>query len=186
MLTVSLISQVLHCGDNVNLADTTEKPCAEHVDSAVDSGTARSVPGVDEDGGGTATVRLVDFATEFEDALGTGWGGIFVPGEVVELGDGASLAALQVLEVERTDQVVVGPDVLGHQVDLEGSVHLASRVRPVVLLLFALIGGGEIHDEANAVLPDCLPEGCDLVAGRGLGGDVDGLSGKKISKSGHI
>lgn len=36
----------------------------------------------------------------------------------MELGDGARLVGLHVLQVEAADQEVVAPDVLGHEVDL--------------------------------------------------------------------
>lgn len=36
----------------------------------------------------------------------------------MELGDGACLVGLQVLQVEAPHQEVLTPDVLGHQVDL--------------------------------------------------------------------
>lgn len=40
------------------------------------------------------------------------------PGQEVELGDGARLVGLQVLQVEAAHQEVLAPDVLRHQVDL--------------------------------------------------------------------
>lgn len=41
------------------------------------------------------------------------------PGQEVELGDGARLVGLQVLQVEAPDQEVLAPDVLRHQVNLK-------------------------------------------------------------------
>lgn len=41
------------------------------------------------------------------------------PGQEVELGDGARLVGLQVLQVEAAHQEVLAPDVLRDQVDLE-------------------------------------------------------------------
>lgn len=41
------------------------------------------------------------------------------PGKEVELGHGACLVGLQVLEVEAAHQVVVTPDVFRHQVHLQ-------------------------------------------------------------------
>lgn len=56
--------------------------------------------------------------SELEERLGGGRGAGVGPGEEVELGDGAGLACLDVLQVEGPDQVVVTPDVLGHKVNL--------------------------------------------------------------------
>lgn len=48
-----------------------------------------------------------------------------VPGEEVELSDGAGLSRTHVLEIEGAHQIVVTPDVFRHQVHLdevEGSI----------------------------------------------------------------
>lgn len=123
---------MFHGGGHVDLADTTEQTGTQQVQSTVDTDAADAVPGMDKDRGGSATIRFVDLSkeqtritvgrgeapSELEETLGTGRGGVLLPGEIVELGDGAGLAVLEILKVEGTHEVVVTPDVLGDQVDL--------------------------------------------------------------------
>lgn len=51
------------------------------------------------------------------------------PGEKMELGHSASLVGLQVLEVKTTHQVIIAPNVFGHQVDLRIEKILVNIVR---------------------------------------------------------
>ena len=51
------------------------------------------------------------------------------PGQEVELGHGARLVSLQVLQVETPYEIVVTPDMFGHQ------VHLQTSKRKVIILV---------------------------------------------------
>ena len=71
----------------------------------------------------TTTVRVTetktDLPSELQDGLGGGGDVAVRPGEEVELGHRPRLPGLAVLQVERPHQVVLAPDVLRHQVDLQ-------------------------------------------------------------------
>ena len=71
----------------------------------------------------TTTARVTetetDLPSELQDCLGGGGDVAVRPGQEVELSHGPRLPGLVVLQVERPHQVVLAPDVLRHQVDLE-------------------------------------------------------------------
>ena len=102
--------------------------------------------------------------SEFEQTLRRGWRSVLLPRQIVELCDGASLAGAQVLEIERSDEIVVGPDMFRYKVDLkmfiqylhisqgvccgylEWTVNFWARFRPVGLFLAALFRWCQVDD----------------------------------------
>jgi len=59
-----------------------------------------------------------DVPSEFQKSFGRVRDTIFGPRKEMELGDRSRLSRADVLQVERTDQVIVAPDVFADQMDL--------------------------------------------------------------------
>ena len=82
------------------------------------------------------------------------------PRPEVELRDSPRLPRAGVLQVDGADEVVLAPDVLADEVNLEDVVLLGALGRPVAVaeLEAVVLEPREHHDDDAALLPDHLPE----------------------------
>lgn len=60
-----------------------------------------------------------DLPTKFQQRLGCRRHSMIRPGEKVELSDGAGLVCAEILQVEASHQIILTPDMLGHQMHLQ-------------------------------------------------------------------
>lgn len=123
-----------------------------------------------------SAIRLVDLSSEFEDRLQIRRYTVLRPGQIVELGNSASLIGFGVFQVEWANHVVLWPDVLTNQVDFKDSKSLGSFVRPVALVLQSVLLVTQVNNQCDALFPDAVPEVVDSRLKWSLSGNISDLA----------